>query len=309
VRIVVYGAGALGSAFGGMQAMAGNDVVLVGRPPHTSAIQSGGLFLAGLWGEHHVTNLITAEGPEAVREAQVVFLTTKAFDTATAMDEIAPHLPRDADVVSLQNGIGNHEIIARAVGLDRVIAGMVIIGFEIARPGAVTVTVAADSVKLGRLDGSVDERLEAIVKALAEAGIPTRAVTDIARHVWAKALYNCALNPLGAILGVHYGALLADEAWAVIESVVREAFAVARAAGKDLFWNEPDEYLEHLRNRQIPATFHHRPSMLHDIEHNRRTEIDFLNGAIASLGREHGVPTPVNSTLTRIVHARSTRRT
>jgi len=124
-----------------------------------------------------------------------------------------------------------------------------------------------------------------------------------------KILYNCALNPLGAILGVHYGALgEAPETRAVMDAVIDEAFGVIDAHGLPCLWKNADAFREAFYGRQVPATYDHRPSMLQDLEAGKRTEIDALNGAIVRLAGRKRLPAPVNETIVRLIRFLEARR-
>jgi len=126
-------------------------------------------------------------------------------------------------------------------------------------------------------------------------------VDNIQMHIWAKALYSAALNPLSAIFGVEYGKLTNPHSFAIIENLIHEAFKVAEAEKVELFWNSAEEYLSHLRHEQIPLTEKHRSSMLNDIKRGKKTEIDFLNGVFVALGKRYNIPTPVNETTVRVI--------
>jgi 2-dehydropantoate 2-reductase len=115
-----------------------------------------------------------------------------------------------------------------------------------------------------------------------------------------------SLNPIGAIMNVHYGALLHPGAWEIITGIVEEAFHIAGAEGVRLPWNAHDKYLEYLKSVQMPATAGYHSSMLQDISRGRRTEIDFLNGAVVRLGASHHIPTPSNTCINRLVQFRET---
>src|SRR5947207_15415754 len=130
MKILVFGAGAVGSTIGGMLARSGHDVTLVGRNPHMDRIASSGLKISGLWGEHHVTTLKTAITIPDVHPDWIL-LTVKAYDTESSAHLLAQKYPKDIPILHLQNGIGNAEILAQAVGWPRVISGMIIIGFQI----------------------------------------------------------------------------------------------------------------------------------------------------------------------------------
>jgi 2-dehydropantoate 2-reductase len=295
------GAGALGTAFGGMLAAAGNDITLIGRERHMKPIRDRGLRISGIWGSHVVKTLNATSELTATDEPDVVLLTTKSFDTEAAIRELQPHIHADSVVISLQNGIGNEETIARYVGEDHTIGGTVITGFEIPEPGEVNVTVTADTTKIGALDNKITPRLREIVAIFNDAGIPTDAVDNIQAHIWAKALYSAALNPLSAIFRVEYGRLANPHSFAIIGDIIYEAFEVAEAEGIKLFWTRAEDYQDFLLAKQIPQTANHHSSMLNDIEKGRQTEIDFLNGVFVALGKKHGIPTPVNETIVRVI--------
>lgn len=307
MRFLVMGAGALGCAFGGMLA-SHHEVTLVGRERLMKPIREKGLRISGIWGEHLVrlnaVSSVSAVLRGGVRTDYIVLLTTKAYDTETAMEELKPLLAESPStvVLSLQNGIGNVQTIAQFIGEERTLGGMVITGFEIVSEQPVVnvrVTVSADKTKVGELNGEITPRLLKIVDAFNNAGIPSEAVRNIHSHIWAKAIYNAALNPLSAIFKVPYGALSNENAFAIIERIVDEAFAVAKAENIKLFWDSPAAYLKFLREVQLPKTASHLSSMLKDIERGKKTEIDFINGVFVRLGKKHNIPTPVNEIIVR----------
>lgn len=304
MHIWIYGAGAVGSGLGGFLAKAGTAVTLIGRDPHMAAIGARGLRIDGIWGEHHVTeHLRPLRAAPADETPDVVFVAAKSYDTEAAAADLRTRIGPDTLVVSLQNGIGNVQVFERVLGLDRVIAGMVIIGFTIPEPGRVTVTVEADALRFGRPGREPDAAVRRVVDLMRSAELPAEAEADMDAVQWGKVLYNSALNPLGAILRCHYGALLAPEPWAIIGDVIHEAFAVFAAAGIRVKWPDAPAYLTHLRDVQIPVTFDHRPTMLTDVQTRGRTEIDVINGALVTKGARAGVPTPVNATLCRLIRA------
>jgi len=307
--IWIYGAGAVGSTLGGYLADAGHAVTLIGRNPHMEAVRAGGLHIEGIWGERHVPDNLDAVTalPEGA-PPDIVFITAKSWDTAATAEALRDHIGPDTLVVSLQNGVGNVATLQEILGPERVVAGMVIIGFEIVEPGRTRVTVQADVMRFGRAGGAPDAKVEHLVHLLTDAGLPAEVEPAMDSVQWGKVLYNSALNPLGAILQCHYGALLAEDTWATIEALITEAFAVFAKAGITVRWATAPEYLAFLRDVQIPATFDHRPTMITDLNTRGRTEVDVINGAIVKAGEQVGVPTPVNSTLCQIVRALSARR-
>jgi 2-dehydropantoate 2-reductase len=309
-RVLVAGAGALGSVFGGFLRLAGHDVTLLGRGAHLEAIRAQGLRIDGLWGDHHAAGFGLAASPaDACGPFSAVLLTVKSYDTEAMAAAVAPLVAADGVVVSLQNGLGNAERIAAHVGSGRVLAARVIFGAELMAPGHVRVTVYADPVLVGLWDDAPGTRLDAQARSwaahFAAAGIPATYSDDLRAALWGKVLYNAALNPLSALLGVQYGAL-GEHAHtrAVMDAVIDEAFAVACAEGVNLPWASGAAYRTVFYSRLVPATFHHRSSMLQDLDRGRPTEIDAINGQVWTRGAARGIATPVNEVLTRLVHAR-----
>jgi 2-dehydropantoate 2-reductase len=307
--VLVAGAGAVGSVVGGLLAGAGWPVTLLGRAAHLAAIEHEGLTIDGLFGQHRVSLLTCASDVRDLRgEFAAVWLTVKAYDTAVVSAAVAPLLARDGWLLSLQNGLGNLEVAGGAVGGGRVLGGRVIFGAEITAPGRVRVTVCAEPVLIGSLDAGDPARVAAAgfwAQQLARAGIPAEPTASLRAELWGKVLYNAALNPLGALLGVPYGWLPADpDCRAVMDAVIEEAFAVASAEGIRLRWPDAAAYRATFYDRLVPATARHRSSMLQDLERGRPTEIDAINGYVTERGHALAVATPANAMLTRLIRAR-----
>jgi len=197
------------------------------------------------------------------------------------------------------------EAIAEVAGRERTAGGRVIFGVEFDRPGHVEVTVYAEEVMLGfPWQSGHKEKLKAVAGAVNNAGIPTLYTEEIRKYLWAKLLYNAALNPLSTLLGSTYGYLSEhEETRGLMREIVEECFAVAMAEKTPLFWERPEQYYKVLLERLIAATAAHHPSMLQDIRKGKRTEIDAINGAVKEIGKRLKVPTPVNETITTLIHA------
>ena len=193
-----------------------------------------------------------------------------------------------------------------------------IFGSEIPRPGAAHVTVFADPVAIGpapslhgKLSAALEGKAAEVAHLLDEAGIAAVSAADIMPVIWTKLLYNVALNPLGALFELSYGELAADpDLRAIMDDVIGEAFAVARALAIALPFANDREYRDAFYGRLIPATRTHRPTMLYDLKNRSRTDVDALNGQIVELARHAGLNAPVNRTLVREIHAveRAARR-
>jgi 2-dehydropantoate 2-reductase len=300
MNILVVGAGALGSVFGGFLSRE-NKVWLVGRNPHMKAIEDRGLKISGIWGEHLFNNLCPVTSVENVKEKQdLIFVTTKSYDTLEAINSVKHLLKDDGYLITMQNGIGNEEIATDIVGKDRVLGGMVIFGVTLMEPGHVKVTVYASECLVGEV-GIKTNKIEKMAALIKRGGIPTRPSEDIIRDKWMKAFYNIALNPLSAILRVHYGFLGEhEETKKLMYNLLDEAFQVARSEGIPLKF-DVNSYFRFFLGKQLPPTAGHRSSMLQDIEKGKKTEIDYLNGFIVEKGKMNGISTPFNEVITQII--------
>jgi 2-dehydropantoate 2-reductase len=311
--ILIAGAGAIGSVMGGMLHTAGHEIAMLGRRSHLDAIARDGLHLTGLFGERIVRGFTLAERAEELgRRFEVVLLTAKSFDTAAIAAELSPVLAPGGIIVSMQNGVGNIETLVERFGASRVLGGRVIFGAEMESPGVVRVTVFAEPVAVGPApyvqgvqSAGLLERARAIATILTSAGIPTDACADVMPYLWTKLFYNAALNPLGALLGLHYGALAEDpDLRAIMDDAIGEAFAVARRMDVALPFKDADAYRSVFYGKLLPSTFHHRPTMLYDLERRGRTDVAELNGKVVELAARFGLDAPVNAMLTRLVRAR-----
>jgi 2-dehydropantoate 2-reductase len=301
MNVAVLGAGAVGLSVAAKLSAVCN-VHAVCRPRHVDAIAERGFEMTGIWGDG-TYRFTCSETYLPERDFDYIIITSKSTDTKALCEQFKDAIA-GAEVVSLQNGIGNEEIIAGYT--EGVIGGMIITGFEWQGAARVHVSVEAGPVKLGRFPRGSEEEVQALVALFSRAGIHCEESSEIRADLWAKTLYNCALNPLGAVMNVPYGDLDDTFAWEIIGDVVAEAFAVCRAEGVPLIWETPADYLAYLAGVQLPATARHHSSMLQDITLGRKTEIDFLNGAVVSLGNAHGIPTPANAMLARLIRFKET---
>jgi 2-dehydropantoate 2-reductase len=326
VRAVVIGAGAVGLGVGSALLASGAEVVFVRRlergPAGTSAtagddpLERHGLERSGVLGRVRIARgrLRVVHGVEAAA-ARMRTLAGGALDwilvcTPSHASDAVAHAVAKADwggeprVALFQNGWGNAERFAAHIDQARIFCARVITGFALRSAHEVEVTVHADAIRVGSLFGEPAERAADLCRAIARGGIPCEPSAAIERDLWAKLLYNGALNPLGALLGVPYGELgRRPETRAVMETVVREIFAVMTASGHGTHWPDPDAYLEEFYGRLLPTTALHESSMLRDLRAGRRTEIDAISGAVVALGEQHGVAAPCNRALCDLVRA------
>ena len=286
-RIAVVGAGAVGCYFGGMLALAGAPVTFIGRVLQVEALRTNGLTLESV----RFTRTVAVEASTEMRsaaDAKVVLLCVKTTDTEEAARALAPHLAKGALVVSLQNGVDNVSRIRAAGGIDAVPA-VVYVGAEVTEPGRVKHTARGDLVL-----GNVPD----LAKLFARAEIPIRRSANVEGDLWMKLIQNCAYNALSALGRAQYGRLVRNP-WTrdLMKRVVDEVVTVGKA--REIRF--PDVDLVAATWKLGEGMELTTSSTAQDIARRKRTEIDSLNGYIARLGDELGVPTPVNRTLHALV--------
>jgi len=308
MHFLIYGAGALGQTLGCLLAADGNRVTLVIRKRFIEVIQHSGLTVNGIFGDYHASaehlTLVESITGRNGSGFDAILLTTKSYDTASAVADIAAMKNCSCPVVSMQNGCGNVEQLEAQFGSPRSFGARVITGFEIQKPAQVTITVSADDIHIGACrPGTIPEPAAAIAGAINHSGLPCKAVEDVHRSLFAKLLYNCALNPLGAVLGVNYGRLSEfEETKRIMNEVIRETFQVIRAVGAELPWETPAQYQAVFYGTLLPATYDHRPSMLQDLEQGKPTEIEALAGYVSKNGTMYGIATPYCDLLGSLIH-------
>ena len=316
-RILIAGAGAIGSVVGARLFASGHRVTMLGRRAHLDAIARDGLRITGLLGESCVRGItLAAEPGELDGRYDLILCTVKPYDTASLASALADRLADNGVVVSMQNGLGNIEALAQRFSIARVLGARVIFGAEIVHPGSAHVTVFADPVAIGpdpkqhrEHAGALAARAREIASIIDAAGVPSVACDDIMPIIWTKLVYNAALNPLGAIFEFTYGDLAADpDLRAIMDDIIAEAFAVAARAGVRMPFASAGAYREVFYGKLVPATAGHRPTMLRDLKQRARTDIDALSGKIVELARRHEIAAPVNAAMVRMIHGAERRR-
>jgi 2-dehydropantoate 2-reductase len=299
VRICVVGCGAVGSLFAANLAQL-EDVEVWAYDlsrPHVDAINANGLRLTGA-GEVAAHVRATTD-PAALPACDFGIVATKAMHTDRAITVSAPALASGA-VASVQNGVGNEEVIACRV--TRVIRGTTFPAGRILEPGVVQWDVKGDTT-LGPFEPSParTDEIERLADACTRSGMPTAAVADARPAQWRKVIFNAATNPVGALTGLTHGRVCErPDLRALVSALVDEGKAVAAAQGITLD-ADPEELIDHAARPEV--AYAHKASMLQDVEARRETEIDFLNGGIGRFGRELGVATPLNDAVTQLVKA------
>jgi 2-dehydropantoate 2-reductase len=301
VKIAVVGAGAMGSVYAGLLAAAGNEVWAVDpNREHVEAIRERGLRVEGASGDR-VVRLRATTDPAEAGVADLVVVATKARHVEDAATGARPLVGPATVVVTIQNGLGSAEKVARILGDERVAVGVAGgFGASLVAPGHVHHN-GWELVRLGERRGPATPRLERVAGAWRAAGFRAETCDDVDRIVWEKLVCNACFSGVCLVLERTIGEIADDpHSWRVAAACAREAYEVARAKGVALAFDDPAAHARAFGERIRDA----RPSTLLDHLAGRRSEIDAINGAIPEAARQVGLTAPVNETVAALVRAK-----
>ena len=309
MRALIYGGGAVGLGLASCLLKSGLRVDIIARENTVRSLRKDGLVRTGIFGEYHAGPSefgCCASLDEFDKQAcDYVLVCTKSFDSFEAAKDLCEHksiFSEKTKIVLSQNGWGNAETFTSFFDRQTIYTARIITGFRRHKPNEVEITVHADSIHIGSLFGAGLPAVQDLAEAINKGGIPCETTGRIGRDIWAKMLYNCALNPLGAILDVPYGKLVEQKSTrAIMDGIVGEVFAVMTKAGYETHWESAKDFLEFFYGKLVPDTAEHKSSTLQDIVAKKPTEIDALNGAVIRLAANFELPVPHNSVVYNIV--------
>ena len=303
MKIGIVGAGAMGCVYAALMADAGNEVWAIDTwQAHVDAIAAHGLRLEGASGDRTVALGATSD-PATVGPCDLVIVATKAGQVEEAAAGARALLGPETAVLTIQNGLGSAAKVARVLGQERVIVGVVGgFGASIKAPGHAHHN-GMELVRLGEANGAATPRLERIARVWRDAGFTVKCFDDIDQLVWEKLICNVCYSGTATLTGLTVGEIMADaDAWPIASGCAAEAYRVAGAKGIRLDFDDPVAYVRDFGAR-IP---HAKPSMLLDHLAGRRSEIDAINGAIPPEALALGLEAPYNSLVSALVRAKET---
>ena len=294
----MIGAGAMGSLFGGLLTRAGEEVWLVGnRKEQIDPICSVGLTFEEK-GKLQIIPMNATSDVTSVGKADLVIFFVKTYDTERAVSDALVLEKEDTTFLTLQNGLGNEEVICRKIDRKKVMLGVTGHGATWIGPGHIR-HAGWGKTLIGELDHRMTDRVARMKQMFCNAGIDTEASLNIHDHVWGKLLVNVGINALTALTGFKNGQLLDyPESVRLMEKLVIEASEVARGKGIHL----EEDPIEKVR-KAIEATKENRSSMGQDFDRRQKTEIDAINGAVVREAQPLGIPVPFNQAVTDLVKA------
>ncbi|WP_409227593.1 ketopantoate reductase family protein [Gudongella sp. SC589] len=299
MKVVIIGAGAMGSIYGGFLAEAGNEVYFLDVfQEHIDNINKDGLWIEGTSGDRYIKNIRATSDPSEVGVVDLAIVFVKSTITDLAIKSNQAVIGENTVVLTLQNGLGNIEKIKTVVKEGQIISGTTSHGANLLGPGRVKHAGHGATV-IGELNGETTDRIKKIADVFRDAKLEPVSVSDnVMGLIWDKLLVNVGINPMTAITGLKNGEILDyPELESLAEEAVNEAMLVADASGITL---ETPDAVTHFKEISR-VTGENVSSMLSDVINKRRTEIDNINGAIVREGEKHNIKTPVNALLTRLV--------
>ena len=298
MRIAVVGAGAMGSLFGGKLSVVTEVTLLDTWAEHVAAMQRDGLRIVELDGRETTIPVTATADPAAVLEVDLVIIFVKSHGTRQASLWASRFLAPGGLALTLQNGVGNGEMMAEALGADRVVAGVTSHGATLLGPGRVRHAGCGPTHIATRPE--IAARLSGVAAVFEQAGFEVHLSDDLESLVWGKLIINVGINGLTAILRVPNGQLVEiPAASALMAQAVEEAEAVCQAKGISLPYDDPLGRVQEVAR----ATATNRASMLQDVLRGVPTEIGVINEAIVREGKRLGIPTPVNEFIVTTIRA------
>ena len=305
MRIAFMGAGGIGGYFGGRLAKEGEDIMFIARGAHLEAMQTEGLRIEGPE-PFHVEHVNATDDPAKVGLVDIVILSVKLWDTGEALKQIRPMVGPDTAILSLQNGVLKDDEV-RAVYPERnVMGGVAYVSTVIERPGVIRQTGALQKLVFGEFDGSISARAREFLAACKVGGVNAELSEHILREIWQKFVFLAGLSGTTATVRLPIGPIRTNpQTRAFLLDVMREVVAVGRAQGVDL----AEDYAEVRLKLTDDVSADMTSSMHQDLERSNRLEVPWLAGAVVDLGKQFGVPTPMNRAIADILTLHAGGRT
>ena len=293
-KVAVLGAGAMGCLFGGLMAEKGLDVVLIDVwKEHVDAINKNGLKMDGHGGDRFIKIKATTD-PSTLKTVDAIIIMCKATALKTALTNSKNIIGDNTMLMSFQNGIGHEAIMQEIAGKDKVLGGTTTQASNIVGPGHIKNHGSLPSW-IGEYEGGMSDRVSDLAETFTAHNLETIAVADIKKRKWMKLFALTAIGPLSSVFNLHHTDLYITNKNQKVsrnlgKQIILETRAVAKADGVDV---TEDECLE-MFNKIVDSKQTNKSSMCFDILNKRKTEIEFINGAVAKIGKNHGIKTPMN---------------
>lgn len=297
MKIVVVGPGAIGCLVSAFLSKAKEEVWLLDKnKERAETLTQKGISIEGVSGNWQARVRAVAQAKD-IGVADLIIVCVKSYDTKLAIKSIEPAIGENTRILTLQNGIGNIEIIGEVASADKVIGGVTNLGATYLDTGKIRHAGKGETV-IGRTDGKIPVEMRSIRETFNKVGLSSRISRDIKGLLWSKLIINVGINALTAITRLNNGRLTEFEGTRrILTKAVSEALKVAKRKRIKLIYDDPLAKVEAV----CEATATNISSMLQDVLKKKRTEIDFINGVIVRQGQELGIAVPVNAMLVDLV--------
>ena len=311
MNILVIGSGAVGIGIGSSLLSQGVDISFLASKNTARKMKEDGIKRTGLFTNYFFNpqefNVYESYEEIPKKTFDYVLITSKTTsndDISKKLNENRDILKDDFTILIIQNGFGNDQLFLRYFKTTEIYCARIITGFTRPERNISEVTVYTEPILLGSLQGENIEHLKTIADKITASGIKCELSYELDKYLWAKMLYNCSLNALGAILDVTYGKLTENEyTKEIMDNIIDEIFGVIAASPYETLWNTPEEYRKIFYTKLVPDTYNHYSSTHQDIKRKIKTEIDTLNGKVIELGEKYGVDVSTNKLIYNLIKA------
>lgn len=309
--ILIIGSGSVGIGLGTSLLSQNANVSFLASERTAEAMRKNGIKRTGLF-EHYsfrpdeftVYDSYSQIGEKSFDFVLVSSKTTANDDISRRLDENRHILKDGFTILICQNGFGNDEPYLRFFSTSEVYCARIITGFTRPERNVSEVTVYTEPILLGTLQNEDIAHLQPIADMITASGISCELTEELDKYLWAKMLYNCTLNPLGAILDVTYGKLTENEySKAMMDDIIDEIFNVITASPYTTLWDSAEDYKKVFYSKLVPDTYNHYSSTHQDIKRKIRTEIDTLNGKVIELAEKYDVDVGTNKIIYKLIKA------
>ena len=309
MNVLVIGAGGVGIGLATSLLSQNTNVAIYATGETAKAIRKNGIKRTGLFTNYSFDKVDVYENYDEIPKNyfDYIFVATKTTQNRIIAENLNKNkdlFKNETKIVIFQNGFGNDSEYLKYFEKTQVFCARVITGFSRPERYISEVTVYTEPILLGSLQGEDPKDLQEIADKISASGIQCEITYELDKYLWAKMLYNCALNPLGAILNVHYGALTENEyTIEIMNSIIDEIFNVIKTCGYSTLWQTPEEYRTLFYSKLVPDTYNHYSSTHQDIQKKIRTEIDSLNGKVIQFGDENNIDVTTNKIIYNLIKA------
>lgn len=311
MNILIIGSGSVGIGIGTSLISQDMNVSFLASEKTASKMKRDGIKRTGLFtnysfnpSEFNVYESYSEIPKKSFDYVLVASKTTANNDISKKLDENRDILKDSFTILICQNGFGNDEAYLRYFKTSEVYCARIITGFTRPERNISEVTVYTEPILLGSLQGEDISHLQIIADKITASGINCELTDELDKYLWAKMLYNCTLNPLGAILDVTYGKLTENEySKEIMDNIIDEIFNVIKASPYATLWDSADEYRDIFYSKLVPDTYNHYSSTHQDIKRKIKTEIDTLNGKVIELGEKYDVDVSTNRLIYKLIKA------